>query len=97
MTTKARTLFTEVLGENAKIKVIEFFVENRELDFGVADVAEETELSRQAVYNVIEELTKKSIIQKSRQLQNKQFYKLNEKSKVVKQLEALFDQILIAS
>jgi len=94
---KDKTLFTEVLGENSTIKVIEFLIENRELDFGAGDISEETKLSRQSTYNVLYNLSNKKIVVKSRELRNKQMYKLNDKSRIVKQLEKLFDIILLAS
>ena len=95
MGAKPKTLFTEVLGENARVKVIEFFVENRELDFGVGDIARETNLSRQMVYNVIEKFIEKDIIKETRPLLNKQMYGLNEGSRVVKRLKKLFDTIVL--
>ena len=91
-----KTLFTEIVGENSSIKVIEFFVENRELDFGVGDVSAETSLSRQSVYTVVDKLLEKDIVKKTRQLQNKQLYQFNNGSPIAEKVKDLFDAILVA-
>ncbi len=88
------TLFREVVGDNPRIRVLEFFLETRELDFGVGDVAEETELSRQTAYTIIEEFYKKDLLIINRTLKNKQLYKLNLKSSVIQKWILLFDGIV---
>jgi len=91
---KDKTLFTSILGENSTIKVLEFLLENKYLDFGATDIATGSLVSNQMVYIVIKKLEKNDIVIKTRQLKGKQFYKLNEKNKITKKLNELFVQIL---
>lgn len=87
-------IFCETFGINPKNKIIEFFLEARELDFGAGDVAKETELNRATTYNVIEELLKEKIIVESRKLGRTQLFKLNVESSRVQTLIQAFNMLL---
>ena len=88
-----KTLFTNIFGVTPKMKVIDFLLENRELDFGVGDIAEEVKLSRQTVYTIIDDLINKKIVLVTRRLQNKTMYGLTNLV-IVQRLKELFDEIL---
>ena len=77
---KNKCLLGLVVGQSIRVSILDFFIENRELDFGAGDVAEELTVSRQAVYNIIKDLVKDGLLVKSRVLKNKTLYSFNNKS-----------------
>ena len=44
------TLFKKALGDTPKIRVLEFLIEGRELDYAISDIAEGAEIGRTTLY-----------------------------------------------
>ena len=86
--------FCETIGKTSKNAVIEFFIEAREFDHSIGDMAKQLGLNRATAYNVIEELLDEEIIVETRKISNTQLYKLNEKNSRVKLLIEMFNLIL---
>ena len=86
--------FCEIFGVNPRNRILEFFLEMRELDFSIGDVAKEIELNRATTYNTIEELTKEKYLIPTRKVSGGQLYKLNIEKKEVKFLIEAFNMIL---
>ncbi len=86
--------FCEIFGVTPRNRIIEFFLQMRELDFPIGDVAKETGLNRATTYNTIEELVKNGIIVPTRKVSGGQLYGLNLKKKEVKLLIEVFNMIL---
>ena len=86
--------FCEIFGASPRNRVIEFFLELRDLDYSVGDLARETELNRATTYNVMEELIKNKYIIPTRKVSGSQLYKLNESKKEVKILIKVFNLVL---
>ena len=86
--------FCEVFGIAPKNRILEFFLEMRELDFSIGDIAKETGLNRATAYNTMEELLKKGYIVPTRKVSGGQLYKLNGEREEVKVLIKSFNLIL---
>ncbi len=86
--------FCEVFGQTPRLKVLEFFLEGRELDFGIAQVAEDVEQSRATTYAVCDELIKQNVILPTRRIANAQLYKLNTSKPEVQILLKAFRMVL---
>lgn len=86
--------FVKTFGKNPRNTIIEFFLEGRELDYGVGDLIENLNLNRATAYNTVELLEKEKILTKTRKLVGKQLYGLNKKSKRVEKLIKSFNVIL---
>lgn len=86
--------FCQVLGVNPRNAMIEFFIEGKELDYGIGDVAKELNLNRATAYNTLKELLKDKSIISSRKIGKTQLYKLNLKNKKNKLLIDIFHVIL---
>ena len=86
--------FCRVFGINPRNRIIEFFLEMRELDFSIGDVAKETKLSRATAYNVIEDLLEKGYLIPTRKVSGGQLYKLNVNKEEVKILIKAFNFVL---
>jgi len=71
------TLFRKVLGDTPKIRVLEFLIEGRELDYSISDIAEGAEIGRTTLFRIWEDLVKTQMITPTRQIGNAKLYKLN--------------------
>lgn len=91
------TLFRRALGDTPKIRVLEFFIEGRELDYSITDIAEGAEIGRTTLFRIWDDLIKNQIIKPTRQIGNAKLYKLNIENPFIKKLIELFDSILMSS
>jgi DNA-binding IclR family transcriptional regulator len=88
------TLFTRALGDTPKIRVLEFLMEGRELDYSLSDIAEGAEIGRTTLFRIIDDLIKTEIIVPTREIGNAKLFKLNLKNAFVKKLVEIFDEII---
>lgn len=89
------TLFRKVLGDTPKIRVLEFFIEGRELDYSISDIAEGAEIGRTTLFRIWDDLIKTKIIVPTRQIGNAKLFRLNINNDFVKKFIEIFDEIII--
>jgi hypothetical protein len=88
------TLFRRALGDTPKIRVLEFLIEGRELDYSISDIANGAEIGRTTLFRVWEDLLKHKIILPTRQIGNAKLYKLNTSNPFVRKFVEIFDEII---
>ena len=76
--------FCETYGNTINNRVLEYMLENQDLDFAVGDMAKEIKISRPKAYEVVKEFGKKGYVIKSRIISKTQLHMLNKKNKRVK-------------
>ncbi len=86
--------FCDVFGPTARNRVLEIFLEGPGVDNGLGNIAEESGLSRAAVYVIIEELLEQRLVVPSRKVGRTQLYKLDMNKEEVKALLKAFDLTL---
>ena len=86
--------FCKILGITPRNRIIEFFLEMKDIDYGIADVARNLEMHQATAYNVTKELIDNKILIPHRILGRTQTYILNKKNKVVKILIKIFNELL---
>ena len=89
------TLFKRALGDSPKIRVLEFLIEGRELDYSISDIAEGAEIGRTTLFRIWEDLVTGKIVIPTRQIGNAKLFKLNIENLFVKKLVEVFDEIII--
>ena len=89
------TLFRKALGDTPKIRVLEFLIEGRELDYSISDIAEGAEIGRTTLFRIWEDLIKTQMITPTRQIGNAKLYKINLNNIFAKKLTEIFDSIII--
>ena len=89
------TLFRKALGDTPKIRVLEFLIEGRELDYSISDIAEGAEIGRTTLFRIWDSLIETGIIKPTRQIGNAKLYKLNLENSFVKKLVEIFDEIIM--
>lgn len=88
------TLFRHALGDTSKIRVLEFLIEGRELDYSISDIAEGAEIGRTTLFRIFNDLIKTGIVIPTRQIGNAKLFKLNLKNIFVQKLVAIFDEVI---
>jgi DNA-binding IclR family transcriptional regulator len=83
------------LGDTPKIRVLEFFIEGRELDYSISDIAEGAEIGRTTLFRIWDDLIKNKIIIPTRQIGNAKLYRLNVENPFIKKFVELFDEIIM--
>jgi hypothetical protein len=89
------TLFRHALGDTPKIRVLEFLVEGRELDYSISDIAEGAEIGRTTLFRIFEDLLKTGVIIPTREIGNAKLFRLNMNSNFVRKLVEVFDEIIM--
>jgi len=89
------TLFREALGDTPKIRVLEFLMEGRELDYSISDIAEGAEIGRTTLFRIFDDLIKNEVVIPTRQIGNAKLFRINQNNVFVKKMIELFDSIII--
>ena len=90
-----QTIFTQAIGDTPKIKVLEFLIEGRELDYSISDIAEGAGIGRTTLFRLWKDLTDLNIIKHTRDIGNARLYRLNMANPFVKKMVDLFDILII--
>lgn len=88
------TIFREFFGDTPKIRVLEFLLEGRELDWSLGDIAEGAGINRVTLFRLWPKLERLKIVTHTRDIGNAKLYKLNMNNSRVKNLAELFDKII---
>ncbi len=79
-------IFCELYGETVHNQILEYVLENMDIDFAVCDMVKEIGVSKPRAYQIIDNLLSSKIVKKSRIIGGTQLYKLNKnnsKSKIL--------------
>ncbi len=89
------TIFTKAIGNTPKIKVLEFLIEGRELDYSVSDIAEGAGIGRTTLFRIWDDFVELRIVKPTRVIGNAKLYKLNLANNFAKKMAELFDTLVI--
>lgn len=86
--------FCKTYGCTISNRVLEYMLENQDMDFAVSDMAKEIEISKPKAYEIIDNYEKKGYIQKSRLVGKTQLFILNKNNRRVKLFLSDFKECL---
>jgi DNA-binding transcriptional regulator GbsR (MarR family) len=86
--------FEGLLGNSNELKVIQFMLPIKALEFNVSELARGTGVSRQTLVPVIKKLTKWNILKIASKHGNAKYYRLNEESGFIEVFENLNNRII---
>lgn len=89
------TLFRKTLGDTPRIRVLEFLIEGRELDYSISDIAEGADIGRTTLFRIWDDLKKAQIIKHTRVIGNAKLYQLNLENLFVRKMISLFDETIM--
>ena len=90
-----KSLFTELFGDSPTIKVLDYLLTERELDFSISDMARNAGIGRATLYRIWEELIKNEIIMLTRIIGKSKLYKLNVENPKIKKLIEIDDMLIL--
>jgi len=89
------TIFTKAIGDTPKIKVLEFLIEGRELDYSISDIAEGAGIGRTTLFRIWNDFIQLGIVKNTRNIGNAKLFRLNLENPFVKKMADLFDTLVI--
>jgi len=86
--------FCKIFGATPRNRILEVFLEMRELDLALGDVSIDAGLNKATTYNTAQQLIGEGFILPTRKVGKIQLYKLNMKKPEVKVLIVAFNDVL---
>lgn len=81
-----KSSFRLVFGDSPIVKVINFFIDNREFDYSLTDIAKNSDIGWSTLHGFWKELVTLGIVTRTRRIGRAELYKLNMNSPLVKKL-----------
>ena len=91
---KETTIFRQALGDSPVIRVLDFLIEGRGLDYSLSDIAENANIGWTTLHRIWDNLLRLKIVKPTRQIGRAKLFKLNEDNPAVKKLIKLYDALL---
>ena len=88
-----KSSFRLVFGESPIVKVIDFFLDNREFDYSLTDIAKNSDIGWSTLHGFWKDLVKLDIVTKTRRIGRAELYRLNSSNPIVKKLMELDNDI----
>ena len=90
-----KSLFIEFMGDSPMIRVLDYLLTERELDFSITDMAENSRIGRATLYRIWDNLIKNSIIIHTRNIGKAKLFRLNTSNKKIKKLIEIYDMLIL--
>ena len=90
-----KSSFRIVFGDSPIVKVIDFFLDNREFDYSLTDIAKNADIGWSTLHGFWDNVVKLGIVVKTRKIGRATLYKINQENVAIKQLMELYDHLLL--
>lgn len=80
------SIFRDVFGNNPTMKVLDFLIENKGIDFSKKEIIEGAGISKDTLFNYWQEIEEQQIVIVTRKFGKTKLYTLNSKNLIVKKL-----------
>ncbi|GAG31352.1 unnamed protein product [marine sediment metagenome] len=91
---KETTIFREALGDSPVIRVLDFLIEGRGLDYSLSDIAVNANIGWTTLHRIWNNLLKLKIVKPTRQIGRAKLFKLNQDNLAIKELIKVYDALL---
>jgi len=91
---KETTIFREALGDSPVIRVLDFLIEGRGLDYSLTDIAENANIGWTTLHRIWDNLLRLNIVIPTREIGRAKLFKLNGENPAVEKLIKLYDTLL---
>ncbi len=81
-----KSSFRLIFGDSPIVKVVDFFLDNREFDYSLTDIAKNADIGWSTLHGFWKDLVNLGIVAKTRRIGRAELYKLDIKSPLVKKL-----------
>ena len=90
-----KSLFVEFMGDSPMMKVMDYLITERDLDFSITDMAENSGIGRATLYRLWDDLIKNKIILHTRDVGKAKLFKLNIENAKIKKLIEIYDMLVL--
>jgi hypothetical protein len=90
-----KSLFIDFMGDSPMIRIMDFLLTERELDFSITDLAENSGIGRATLYRLWDNLIENKIIVHTREIGKAKLFKLNIENGKIKKLIEIFDMLVL--
>lgn len=90
-----KSLFIEFMGDSPTIRVLDYLLTERELDFSITDIAENAGIGRATLYRIWDKLIQHKIIMHTRDIGRAKLFKLNKENPKIKKLIEIDDMLML--
>ena len=92
---KSKSLFVDFMGESPIIKVLDYLLTERELDFSITDLANNSKIGRATLYRIWNNLIENEILNPTRTIGKAKLFKLNINNSKIKKLIEIYDMLTL--
>lgn len=90
-----KSLFIGFMGDSPMVRVLDYLITERELDFSITDMAQNAGIGRATLYRIWKDLIKNEIITHTRDVGKAKLFKLNTSSLKIKKLIEVYDVLTL--
>lgn len=90
---KGQSLLLQYMGDTPKLRIIDFFLENRESDYSKKEIIEYTGISKTTFYKVWEGILEFEFLKTTRKYGKAQLYALNPDSVLIQKFKDLDNEL----
>ena len=91
---KGTTIFREALGDSPVIRVLDFLIEGRGLDYSLSDIAENSNIGWTTLHRIWDKLLRLEMVKPTREIGRAKLFQLNEENPAIKELIKVYDTLL---
>ncbi len=91
---KETTIFREALGDSPMIRVLDFLIEGRGLDYSLTDIAENANIGWTTLHRMWNTLLRLKMVVPTREIGRAKLFKLNQENPSVERLIKYYDTLL---
>ena len=92
---ETKSLLIEFMGDSPTIRVLDYLLTERDLDFSITDMAKNAGIGRSTLYRIWDNLLKNKIIIPTRVIGKAKLYKLNKANTRIKKLIEIDDSLIL--
>ena len=89
-----KSLFIEFMGDSPTIRVLDYLLTERDLDFSITDMAKNSGIGRSTLYRIWGDLIKNNIIVPTRIIGRAKLFKLNKENITIRKLIEIDDTLI---
>lgn len=90
-----KSLFIKFMGDSPTVRILDYLLTERELDFSISDMARNAGVGRTTLYRIWEKLVENKIIVSTRVIGKAKLYKLNMENNAIKKLIEIDDALVL--
>ncbi len=92
---ETKSLFIKFMGDSPMIRVLNYLITERDLDFSITDMADNSGIGRATLYRIWDNLIKNEIIAHTRDIGKAKLFKLNKANTKIKKLIEIYDMLTL--